>query len=81
MEALKAALAARGIGMNIALDVEGKSKGVVFTCDNLSFAGYQIDRFITYATLPKSGYSAGCRWQRQVLNRTGRADGTTRFLF
>lgn len=51
MEALKAALAARGIGMNITLNVEGKTKGVVFTCDNISFGGYQIDRSMTYAKL------------------------------
>lgn len=51
MEALKAALAARGIGMNIARNAEGKAKGIVFTCDNISFAGYQIDRSMTYAKL------------------------------
>lgn len=54
MEALKAALAARGIGMNIVRNTEGKAKGVVFTCDNLSFAGYQIDRSMTYAKLCQS---------------------------
>lgn len=51
MEALKTALAARGIGMNIVRNAEGKPKGVVFTCDNVSFAGYQIDRSMTYAKL------------------------------
>lgn len=51
MEALKAALAARGIGMNIVYNAEGKAKGLVFTSDNLSFAGYQIDRSMTYAKL------------------------------
>lgn len=51
MEALKAALTARGIGMNITLNAEGKPKGVVFTCDNISFGGYQIDRSMTYAKL------------------------------
>lgn len=51
MEALKAALAARGIGMNIVYNAEGKAKGLVFTSDNLSFAGYQIDRPMTYAKL------------------------------
>lgn len=54
MEALKAALAARGIGMNIVCNTEGKAKGVVFTCDKLSFAGYQIDRSMTYAQLRQS---------------------------
>ncbi|MEQ2407135.1 relaxase/mobilization nuclease domain-containing protein [Bacteroides ovatus] len=54
MEALKAALAARGIGMNIAHNAEGKAKGIVFTCDNISFAGYQIDRSMTYAKLCQS---------------------------
>lgn len=51
MEALKAALAAQGIGMNIVYNAEGKAKGLVFTSDNLSFAGYQIDRSMTYAKL------------------------------
>lgn len=54
MEALKAALAARGIGMNITLNAEGKPKGVVFTCGNISFGGYQIDRSMTYARLCQS---------------------------
>lgn len=54
MEALKAALAARGIGMNIVRNAEGKAKGVVFTCDNISFAGYRIDRSMTYAKLCRS---------------------------
>lgn len=54
MEALKAALSARGIGMNIVRNAEGKAKGIVFTCDNISFAGYQIDRSITYAKLRQS---------------------------
>lgn len=54
MEALKAALSARGIGMNIVRNAEGKAKGLVFTCDNISFAGYQIDRSMTYAKLCQS---------------------------
>lgn len=54
MEALKAALSARGIGMNTVSNAEGKTKGVVFTCDNISFAGYQIDRSMTYAKLRQS---------------------------
>ena len=51
IEALKTALATRGIGMNIFRNADGKAKGVVFTCDSLSFAGYQIDRSMTYANL------------------------------
>ncbi len=51
MDALKSALAAQGIGINIVRSTEGKAKGVVFTCDNVSFAGYQIDRSMTYAKL------------------------------
>lgn len=51
MEALRTALANRGIIMNIFRNADGKAKGVVFTCDNLSFAGYQIDRSMTYANL------------------------------
>lgn len=54
MEALKAALAARGISMNIVHNAEGKAKGVVFTCNNISFAGYRIDRSMTYAKLCQS---------------------------
>ena len=51
MEALKAVLAARGIGMNIIHNTDGKAKGIVFTCDSFSFAGYQIDRSMTYTKL------------------------------
>ena len=43
MEALRAALATRGIGMNIIRNADGKAKGVVFTCESLSFTGYQIE--------------------------------------
>ena len=50
MEALRAALTTRGIGMNIICNADGKAKGVVFTCESLSFAGYQIDRSMTYIT-------------------------------
>lgn len=67
MEALKAALAARGIGMNIARNAEGKAKGIVFTCDNMSFAGYQIDRSMTYAKL--------CQSMGIVPDVTGKATG------
>lgn len=51
MEALKTALFARGIEMNTVRNAEGKAKGIVFTCDNISFAGYQIDRSVTYVKL------------------------------
>lgn len=51
METLKAALAKRGIVMNTVCNADGKPKGVVFTCDNISFAGYQIDRSMTCAKL------------------------------
>lgn len=51
MEALRAALATRSIGMSIIRNADGKAKGVVFTCDSLSFAGYQIDRTMTYTKL------------------------------
>lgn len=54
MEALKAALSARGIGMNIVRNAEGKAKGIVFTCDNISFGGYRIDRSMTYTKLCRS---------------------------
>ena len=40
--------------MNTVSNAEGKTKGVVFTCDNISFAGYQIDRSMTYAKLCQS---------------------------
>lgn len=67
MEALKAALSARGIGMNTVSNAEGKTKGVVFTCDNISFAGYQIDRSMTYAKL--------CQSMGMVPDVAGRAAG------
>lgn len=51
METLRAALATRSIGMSIIRNADGKAKGVVFTCDSLSFAGYQIDRTMTYTKL------------------------------
>ena len=51
MEALRIALATRCISMNITRNADGKAKGVVFTHNNLSFAGYQIDRSMTYAKL------------------------------
>lgn len=54
MEALKAALAARGIGMNIVRNAEGKAKGIVFICGNISFGGYRIDRSMTYTKLCRS---------------------------
>ncbi|WP_373803128.1 relaxase/mobilization nuclease domain-containing protein [Bacteroides heparinolyticus] len=69
MEALKAALAARGIGMNITLNAEGKPKGVVFTCSNISFGGYQIDRSMTYAKL--------CQSLGIIQDGTGNAKGLT----
>ena len=47
MEALKAALAARGIGMNIVCN----TKGLVFTCDGISFTGYRINRSMSCAKL------------------------------
>ena len=51
MEALRAALDTRGIGMSIIHNTDGKVKGVVFSCESLSFAGYQIDRTMTCAKL------------------------------
>lgn len=54
MEVLKAALSVRGIGMNTVSNAEGKTKGIVFTCGNISFAGYQIDRSMTYVKLCQS---------------------------
>ncbi len=69
METLKAALAARGIGMNTTLNAEGKPKGVVFTCENISFGGYQIDRSMTYARL--------CQRLGMIQDGTGNAKGLT----
>lgn len=54
MDALKAALAARGIGMTIIPNTAGQAKGVVFSCNGISFAGYQIDRTMTYGELCRS---------------------------
>ncbi len=54
IDALKVALTARGIGMNIISNAAGQAKGVVFSCGTISFAGYQIDRTMTYGGLCKS---------------------------
>lgn len=56
MEALKAALAARGIGMNTTLNAEGKPKGVVFTWRQRIFCRLSNRPFHDLCqALPKAG--------------------------
>lgn len=51
MEALRKALGVQGISMEIVRNAEGNVKGVTFSNNNVSFAGYQIDRSMTYTKL------------------------------
>ena len=51
MEALRKALSAQGISMEIVRNAEGNAKGITFSNSSVSFAGYQIDRSMTYTRL------------------------------
>ena len=78
MEALRAALATRDIGMNIIHNTDGKAKGVVFTCESLSFAGYQIDRPL-YALI---NYPQGTGdYRKHRHSHFGRPGGAARLCF
>lgn len=48
---LKNYLRLKGITLNHTYKIDGRIKGVVFTCDNISFGGYQIDRSLTYRNI------------------------------
>lgn len=51
---LKEYLSEKGITLDITSKTDGRIKGVVFTCDNISFGGYRIDRSMTYTKLCRS---------------------------
>ena len=50
---LKEYLSEKGITVDITSKTNGRIKGVVFTCDNISFGGYRIDRTMTYRSLDR----------------------------
>ena len=50
---LKEYLSEKGITLDITSKTDGRIKGVVFTCDNISFGGYRIDRSVTYRSLDR----------------------------
>lgn len=50
---LKEYLSEKGITVDITSKTDGRIKGVVFTCDNISFGGYRIDRTMTYRSLDR----------------------------
>ena len=50
---LKEYLSEKGITLDITSKTDGRIKGVVFTCDNISFGGYRIDRSMTYRSLDR----------------------------
>ncbi len=50
---LKDGLIAEGISLDFIYRTDGRIKGVVFTCDNISFGGYRIDRTMTYKNIDR----------------------------
>ena len=50
---LKEYLSEKGITLDITSKTDGRINGVVFTCDNISFGGYRIDRSMTYRSLDR----------------------------
>ena len=50
---LKDGLIAEGISLDFTYKTDGRIKGVVFTCDNISFGGYRIDRTMTYRNIDR----------------------------
>lgn len=50
---LKEYLSEKGITLDITSKTDGRIKGVVFTCDNISFGGYRIDLSMTYRSLDR----------------------------
>lgn len=53
LKELKEYLSEKGITLDITSKTDGRIKGVVFTCDNISFGGYRIDRSMTYRSLDR----------------------------
>ena len=52
-EELKDGLIAEGISLDFTYKTDGRIKGVVFTCDDISFGGYRIDRTMTYKNIDR----------------------------
>ena len=50
---LKDGLIAEGISLDFTYKTDGRIKGVVFTCDDISFGGYRIDRTMTYKNIDR----------------------------
>ena len=50
---LKEGLIAEGITVDFTYKTDGRIKGVVFTCDDISFGGYRIDRTMTYKNIDR----------------------------
>ena len=50
---LKDGLIAEGISLDFTYKTDGRIKGVVFTCDDISFGGYRIDRSMTYRNIDR----------------------------
>ena len=50
---LKEYLSEKGITLDITSKTDGRIKGVVFTCDDISVGGYRIDRSMTYRSLDR----------------------------
>lgn len=50
---LKDGLIAEGISVDFTYRTDSRIKGVVFTCDDISFGGYRIDRTMTYKNIDR----------------------------
>ena len=50
---LKDGLIAEGISLDFTYKTDGRIKGVVFTCEDVSFGGYRIDRSMTYRNIDR----------------------------
>lgn len=50
---LKDGLIAEGIPLDFTYKTDGRIKGVVFTCEDVSFCGYRIDRSMTYRNIDR----------------------------
>ena len=44
---------AEGISLDFTYKTDGRIKGVVFTCEDVSFGGYRIDRSMTYRNIDR----------------------------
>ena len=50
---LKDGLIAEGIFLDFTYKTDGRIKGVVFTCEDVTFGGYRIDRSMTYRNIDR----------------------------